>query len=280
MSQLCCKYNKGEGDICLGNALGKCLSGLSPGSRDGLQPWWKMVTSEESDSNDYDEIVTTKEAETIDGFSFLSHTHAKMKTAYWGEGVNSDDSGFAYWRWILTPGLDSTECLYRVMQWHGQNVDCSSKEQHCISPDSEKEDPSGKSSHSYSDSWAPCADWLDMEASEKGHGHQTPKLTVTAMAGEIVWGVGPDWTGIMVTGVGAEAARSLLAKHHNIFSLEPSELGCTHSTKHVISKLKTTPHLKNRFWQIPPPLVEEVWTCICGKCWSQLHDLPQPECMV
>ena len=42
---------------------------------------------EESDSNDYDEIVTTKEAETIDAFS-SQVIHAKMKTAHQEEGIN------------------------------------------------------------------------------------------------------------------------------------------------------------------------------------------------
>ena len=43
--------------------------------------------SEESDPNDYDELVTTKEAETTDAFS-SQVIHAKMKTAHWGEGIN------------------------------------------------------------------------------------------------------------------------------------------------------------------------------------------------
>ena len=32
----------------------------------------------------------------------------------------------------------------------------------------------------------------------------------------------------------ADAGCQLLAKYHNVFSLEPVELGCTHSTKHAI----------------------------------------------
>ena len=41
----------------------------------------------ESDPNDYDENVATKEAETKDAFS-CQVIHAKMKTAHWGEGIN------------------------------------------------------------------------------------------------------------------------------------------------------------------------------------------------
>ena len=43
--------------------------------------------SKESDPNDYDEIVTTKEAETIVACS-SQVKHVKMKTAHWGEGIN------------------------------------------------------------------------------------------------------------------------------------------------------------------------------------------------
>ena len=56
----------------------------------------------------------------------------------------------------------------------------------------------------------------------------------------------------------AASTWSLLAEYHDIFSLEPSELGCTHSTKHVI-KVTDDTLFKECFRQIPPPLVEEVY---------------------
>ena len=39
----------------------------------------------------------------------------------------------------------------------------------------------------------------------------------------------------------AEAACQLLARYHNVFSLEPAELACTHSTKHTIKVTDDTP---------------------------------------
>ena len=33
------------------------------------------------------------------------------------------------------------------------------------------------------------------------------------------------------------SAQSLLAEYHDVFSLQPSKLGCTHSTEHVIIKV-------------------------------------------
>ena len=39
----------------------------------------------------------------------------------------------------------------------------------------------------------------------------------------------------------ADAACQLLAKYHDIFSLDPAELGCTHSTEHTIMVTDNTP---------------------------------------
>ena len=46
-------------------------------------------------------------------------------------------------------------------------------------------------------------------------------------------------------------------EHHNIFSLEPNEIGCTDTAEHVIELLDTEP-FKELFCHIAPPLVEEV----------------------
>ena len=50
----------------------------------------------------------------------------------------------------------------------------------------------------------------------------------------------------------------MLMEHHNIFSLELNEIGCTDTAEHVIELLDTEP-FKERFRCIAPPLVEEVW---------------------
>ena len=49
----------------------------------------------------------------------------------------------------------------------------------------------------------------------------------------------------------------MLMEHHNIFSLEQNEIGCTDMAEHVIELLDTEP-FKERFQHIAPPLVEEV----------------------
>ena len=79
-----------------------------------------------------------------------------------------------------------------------------------------------------------------MEASGEAQGLQMPKLSVKQRQYKL-----------------ADSTWSLLAEYHNVFTLEPSKLGCTHATKHVI-KVTNNTLIKEWFRQIPPPLVEEV----------------------
>ena len=55
----------------------------------------------------------------------------------------------------------------------------------------------------------------------------------------------------------ADAVCWLLAEYHNVFLLDPTELGCTHSTEHMIKVTDDAP-FKEQFRWIPPPLVKEV----------------------
>ena len=64
----------------------------------------------------------------------------------------------------------------------------------------------------------------------------------------------------------AQATHQLFAEYHDVFSLEHTELGCTHSTEYTIKVTDNTP-FKEQFRQIPPPLVEEVWSHL----WEMLE---------
>ena len=86
---------------------------------------------------------------------------------------------------------------------------------------------------------------------------QTPKLTIRQRHGrlfdELDLSSLDSWAPEL-----ADKARWLLAKYHDIFSLDPmKELGCTHSTEHTIKVTDDTP-FKERFRWIPPLMVEEV----------------------
>ena len=68
----------------------------------------------------------------------------------------------------------------------------------------------------------------------------TPRLTVRQRHGNLFDELdlsGLDsWTPELV-----DAACWLLAKYHDMFSLDPVELGCTHSTEHMIKATDETP---------------------------------------
>ena len=55
----------------------------------------------------------------------------------------------------------------------------------------------------------------------------------------------------------AVAARELVLAYHDVFTLESNELGCTSTIEHEIHIENDEP-FKERFWRIPPPLLEEV----------------------
>ena len=55
----------------------------------------------------------------------------------------------------------------------------------------------------------------------------------------------------------ATKARELLMEYEDIFSLTDHELGCAKGAQHEIKIMDPEP-FKQRFWRIPPPLVQEV----------------------
>ena len=68
----------------------------------------------------------------------------------------------------------------------------------------------------------------------------TPKLTVRQRHGKLFDELDlsslDSWTLEM-----ADAAHWLLAKYHDVLSLDPAELGCTHSMEHIIKVTDDTP---------------------------------------
>ena len=95
-----------------------------------------------------------------------------------------------------------------------------------------------------------------LEGADESHESHTPRLTVKQRHGNLFNEF--DLSGLdFWTLELADAAFWLLAKYHDMFSLDPAELGCTHSMEHTIKVTNDTP-FKEQFRQIPPLLVEEV----------------------
>ena len=78
------------------------------------------------------------------------------------------------------------------------------------------------------------------EGIDKPADFHTPKLTVRQRHGKLFDELDlsslDSWTPEL-----ADAARWLLTEYHNVFSLDPAELGCTHSTEHIIKVTDDTP---------------------------------------
>ena len=96
-----------------------------------------------------------------------------------------------------------------------------------------------------------------LEGADESHDPHTPRLTVRQRHGKLFNKLDlsdlDSWAPELV-----DTACQLLAKYHDVFSLDPVELGCTHSMEHTIKVMDDTP-FKEWFRQIPLPLVEEVW---------------------
>ena len=85
---------------------------------------------------------------------------------------------------------------------------------------------------------------------------QTPKLMIRQRRGKLFDEL--DLSGLDSWAPKlADKACQLLAEYHDVFSLDPAELGCTHSIEHTIKVTDETP-FKEQFRWIPPLMVEEV----------------------
>ena len=219
-----------------------------------LAVWWATATVEdskavawESDSHGYDEIVTTD--------TFLSHViNVRMRTAHTGEGINVMTQALCMEDGSLPQGL-MVKNAYRELHSGSKNVAVVVRNRMKYPQTLRKKTPVMRADAVIWVPEPPVQTGL-AEASEEDHSHQMLKLTVKQrqekLFDELDLSGLESWPPELVASI-----QCLLAKYHDIFSLEPSELGCTHSTKHVIKVMDNT-SFKEWFTQIPPPLVEEV----------------------
>ena len=79
-----------------------------------------------------------------------------------------------------------------------------------------------------------------LEGTDESHNPHTPRLTVRQRHGKLFNEL--DLSGLDSWAPElADAAHWLLAKYHDMFSLDPAELGCTHSMEHMIKVTDDTP---------------------------------------
>ena len=182
------------------------------------------ATTRVLDSTEYNEVVTTKGSEMIDTFSSRI-IHVQTMTTFTGVRLNVMTHAVCAEEGPLPQGL-----MILVMILVARVLAAN---------------------------WVPEPQMQPgtIDALNKAQGIQTQKLTTEQRQEKLFKKL--DLSGLVSwLPELADSTWSLLAEYHDIFSLEPCELGCTHSTKHVVKVTDDTP-FKEQFRQIPLPLVEE-----------------------
>ena len=212
-------------------------------------------TTGNSNLGGYDQMVLTKNTETVDAFSLCVIT-AKANTAHTGERINVITQALCVEDGSLLQGL-MVQNAYTEVRKGSKNAVMVVRNSMAYPQTLRRKTPVARAVEV---TWVPeplaQIGLLGAMGEVEDNIHQMPKLTVKQrqekLFEELDLSTLESWPPEL-----AAAAQSLLAKYHDIFSLESSELGCTHSTKHVIKVTDDTP-FKERFRQIPPPLIEEV----------------------
>ena len=103
------------------------------------------------------------------------------------------------------------------------------------------------------------------EKAGRFHGSPAPELRVRQRHGKLLDKLDlsslESWTPEL-----ADVVHQLLVEYHDMFSLDPAKLGCTHSTEHIIKVTDDTPFTE-WFRQIPPLMLRRLgitWR----KCWN------------
>ena len=210
-------------------------------------------TAEESSTNGYDQVMFTQNVETIEVFS--SHmVLVKVVRAYTGECINIMVQALWTKDGSLLQGL-TVQNTYTELRQGSKKAVIVVRNSTAYPQTLQKKTLLARAVAVLLVPKPP----MEVQLQEGGDGPQdphTPKLTVRQRHGKLFDEL--DLSGLDAWPPGlADAAHWLLAKYHNVFSLDPAELGCTHFMEYTIKVTDDTP-FKEQFRWIPPLLVEEV----------------------
>ena len=189
------------------------------------------------DLTEYDEVVTTRDTETIDAFSSCI-MHVRVRTAYMGAGLNVMTQALCVKDGSLPQGL-TIQNTYTKMHNGSKNVAVVIRNSMVYLQTLSRKILVVRAVVA---TWVPEPPmWTGMiETLDKAQGFQMPKLTMKQRQEKLFEEL--DLSGLESWPLElADSAWCLLAEYHDIFSLEPSKLGRTHSTEHVIKVTDDTP---------------------------------------
>ena len=195
-----------------------------------------------SSPSECNEVVVTKIAETIDAFS--SHVipmkaeriYARERISVMTQALQAEDG-------LLPQGL-TIQYAYMELKTGSKNTVVVVRNSTAYPYTLKKKTPIAEVVAATAVPEPPVTINLPEGVAEP-HSLQAPKLTIRQRQGRLFEEL--DLSGLKSRPLElADSTQLLLAKYHNVFSLDPSEVGCTHSTEYVIKVMDDTP-FKERF---------------------------------
>ena len=195
------------------------------------------VTTKVLDPMEYNEVVTTMDSEKVDAFSFQI-IHTRTKTTFTGVRLNVVTQALHAEEGSLPQGL-TIQNAYTEMCNVSKNVTVMVRDSTAYPQTLRKKIPVTKvvaANQVLEPQMWPGM----MEALDEAQGIQMQKLATVQRQDKLFKKLDlsglASWLAEM-----ADSTWSPLAEYHDIFSLEPCKLSCTHLTKHVIKVTNDAP---------------------------------------
>ena len=215
-------------------------------------------------STEYDDVVTTKGSKVIDAFS-SKIIHAQMKTAFTSVRLNVMTHTLCAGEGPLPPGL-MIQNAYTEMCNGSKDVAVVVRNSMLFPQTQKKKIPVARvvtaNWVAEPQVWAGMIDTLD-----EAQGIQAQKLATEQRQEKLFEKLDLSSLGSWSPEL-ADSTHSLLAEYHNIFSLEPCKLSCSHLTKHMIRFTNDAP-FKEWFRWIPHCWWKKSMHT-CERCWIQM----------
>ena len=192
---------------------------------------------EEVDANSYDQLMYTQNVETIEPF-FSCIIPVKVGRAYKGEHINIMVQDLQTQDGSLPQGL-TVQNMYTKLRKGSKKAVVVVRNNTAYSQTLQKKTLVARVVATLAVPEPPEGEQL-LEGADESHESHTPRLTVRQRHGKLFNELDlsslDSWTSEL-----ADAACWLLAGYHDVVSLDPAELGCTHSMEHTIKDTNDTP---------------------------------------
>ena len=190
---------------------------------------------EEVDMNGYDQLMYTQNAETIEPFSSCIIL-VKAGRAHMGEHINIMVQALQTQDASLPQGL-TVQNTYTELRKGNKKAVMVVRNNTAYLQTLHKKTPVARVVAASPVHEPPQGEQL-LKGADESHESHTPRLTVrqrhSKLFDELDLSSLDSWTPEL-----ADTACWLLAKYHDVFSIDPVELGCTHSKEHTVKSLMT-----------------------------------------